>query len=77
MLSQTNSMYCIYLKISQISSGRKTMSIMFGILYSLSCITKLWNDFYVLLIGRLLSGIATSLLFSVFEAWMVFEHNKV
>ena len=26
--------------------------------------------------GRLLSGIATSLLFSVFEAWMVSEHHK-
>jgi len=30
----------------------------------------------VLLVGRLLSGIATSLLFSVFEAWMIFEHNQ-
>jgi len=30
----------------------------------------------VLLVGRLLSGISTSLLFSVFEAWMVYEHNK-
>jgi MFS family permease len=26
--------------------------------------------------GRLLAGIATSLLFSVFESWMVYEHNK-
>jgi len=56
--------------------GRKTMCVAFGLLYSASCVTKLWQDFYVLLLGRLLSGIATSLLFSVFEAWMVFEHNK-
>jgi MFS family permease len=56
--------------------GRKTMSVLFGVFYSLSCITKLWNDFYILMLGRILSGVATSLLFSVFEAWMVYEHNK-
>jgi len=28
------------------------------------------------MLGRLLGGVATSLLFSVFDAWMVFEHNK-
>ena len=28
------------------------------------------------MLGRFLSGIATSLLFSVFEAWMVKEHNS-
>jgi MFS family permease len=28
------------------------------------------------MLGRFLSGVSTSLLFSVFEAWMVCEHNK-
>eukprot|EP01087_Luapelamoeba_hula_P010142 TRINITY_DN2671_c2_g1_i1.p1 TRINITY_DN2671_c2_g1~~TRINITY_DN2671_c2_g1_i1.p1 ORF type:complete len:495 (+),score=72.39 TRINITY_DN2671_c2_g1_i1:89-1573(+) len=56
--------------------GRKRMCQAFGIIYGLSCMTKLVPDFYVLLFGRLLAGIATSLLFSVFEAWMVFEHFK-
>jgi len=56
--------------------GRKRMSIVFGILYSISCITKAYNNFNVLLFGRILGGVATSLLFSVFEAWMVYEHNK-
>ncbi|KAN0047284.1 hypothetical protein ACTA71_001666 [Dictyostelium dimigraforme] len=52
------------------------MGILFGILYGLSCLTKVINDFNILLIGRLLGGIATSLLFSVFESWMVAEHNS-
>jgi len=56
--------------------GRKRLSIVFGILYSIACLTKLSPNFYVLLVGRLLSGVATSLLFSVFEAWMVCEHNQ-
>jgi hypothetical protein len=49
----------------------------FGLCYSLSCLTKLFNDFNILLAGRILAGISTSLLFSAFEAWMVFEHFKV
>jgi len=28
-------------------------------------------------VGRILGGIATSLLFSAFESWLVAEHNKV
>ncbi|EFA75523.1 hypothetical protein PPL_11027 [Heterostelium album PN500] len=55
--------------------GRKLMSIIFGVLYSASCLTKLVNDFGILLAGRVLGGISTSLLFSVFESWMVAEHN--
>ena len=33
-----------------------------------------FKDFTILMIGRLLGGIATSLLFSVFEAWLVGAH---
>jgi MFS transporter, MFS domain-containing protein family, molybdate-anion transporter len=56
--------------------GRKKMAILFSIIYTLSCLTKLSSNFMFLLLGRLFGGIATSLLFSVFEAWMVSEHNK-
>ncbi|KAL3896524.1 MAG: hypothetical protein SGCHY_004018 [Lobulomycetales sp.] len=38
-----------------------------------SCLTKLSRTFTVLMIGRITGGVATSLLFSVFEAWMVSE----
>jgi len=27
--------------------------------------------------GRVLGGIATSILYSAFESWLVFQHNKV
>lgn len=47
------------------------------ITYILSCITKHSPQYKVLMIGRILGGIATSLLFSAFESWLVAEHNKV
>lgn len=34
-----------------------------------------FNNFYILLLGRLLGGVATSLLFSVFEAWLIRSHS--
>jgi hypothetical protein len=39
-------------------------------------LTKHSPDFNWLLFGRLTGGIATSILFSSFEAWLVGEHNK-
>jgi MFS transporter, MFS domain-containing protein family, molybdate-anion transporter len=56
--------------------GRKLMCITYCVCYILACLTKLVPDYKILMIGRFLSGIATSLLFSVFESWMVCEHNK-
>lgn len=56
--------------------GRKRMSVAYAVFYGIACITKLYNNFGLLLLGRVLSGIATSLLFSSFESWMVAEHHK-
>ena len=36
-----------------------------------------FNDFWILMVGRLLGGIATSILYSAFESWLIYEHNKV
>lgn len=47
------------------------------ITYILSCITKHSPQYKVLMLGRVLGGIATSLLFSAFESWLVAEHFKV
>ncbi|CAN7059967.1 unnamed protein product [Brassica oleracea var. botrytis] len=48
------------------------------ILYSLhSCITKHSPQYTVLMVGRILGGIATSLLNSAFESWLIAEHNKL
>lgn len=56
--------------------GRKLMCMMYGILYIAACVTKLFPNYWILMFGRFLSGISTSLLFSVFESWMVCEHFK-
>jgi MFS family permease len=56
--------------------GRRANCILYGILYGLSCVTKHFNIYWVLMIGRLLGGIATSLLYSAFESWLIYEHNK-
>ncbi|GJY22998.1 molybdate-anion transporter-like protein [Tanacetum coccineum] len=56
--------------------GRKRASITYCVTYILSCITKHSPEYRILMIGRILGGIATSLLFSSFESWLVAEHNK-
>ncbi|XP_061996551.1 uncharacterized protein LOC133714450 [Rosa rugosa] len=56
--------------------GRKRACITYCITYILSCITKHSPHYNVLMLGRILGGIATSLLFSAFESWLVAEHNK-
>jgi MFS family permease len=56
--------------------GRRLLCLVFGLTYGASCLTKHIADFNVLLVGRLLGGIATSILFSSFESWMVSEHHK-
>lgn len=56
--------------------GRKRFAILFCAVYMASCLTKHFNNFYILILGRLLAGVATSLLFSVFESWLVSEHGK-
>ena len=58
------------------SNGRKKFCLLYCALYIGSCATKHVNDYYVLLVGRLLGGTATSLLFSVFESWLVCAHNS-
>lgn len=56
--------------------GRKRACVTYCITYILSCITKHSPHYKVLMLGRILGGIATSLLFSSFESWLVAEHFK-
>ena len=56
--------------------GRKSMCLLYCFCYMGACMTKAVPDYYVLMFGRFLCGISTSLLFSVFESWMVCEHHK-
>lgn len=56
--------------------GRRANCVLYGILYGLACVTKHFNNFYILMVGRLLGGVATSILYSAFESWLIYEHNK-
>lgn len=53
--------------------GRKRGTLAFALLYSLGAASTKSNLLKVLLLGRLFSGIGTSLLFSAPEAWLVGE----
>lgn len=61
----------------QTHSGRKKAALLYVVTYIASCITKHSPDYYILMLGRFFGGIATSLLFSAFESWLVAEHFKV
>jgi hypothetical protein len=54
--------------------GRKKVALLYGILYIVSCATKHSPDFKILLFGRFTGGIATSILGTTFECWMIKEH---
>ncbi|XP_078621452.1 molybdate-anion transporter-like [Branchiostoma floridae x Branchiostoma japonicum] len=54
--------------------GRKKLCVCFAVVYSISCLTKLSRHYGVLILGRVLGGISTSLLFTAFESWYVYEH---
>jgi MFS family permease len=56
--------------------GRRTNCVLYGVLYGAACITKHFGNFWILMLGRLLGGTATSILYSAFESWLVCEHNK-
>ena len=51
--------------------GRRLSCYVYCITYIASCLTKHSPNFYVLLVGRLTGGVATSILFSSFESWLV------
>lgn len=53
--------------------GRKRCAMWYCILYITSCATKHSQIFWVLVVGRVTGGFATSLLYSTFESWMVAE----
>lgn len=54
--------------------GRKILCISYGILYSGCCVTKMFGNFQLLLVGRMLGGISTSILYSAFDSWYINEH---
>ncbi|KAH8809242.1 hypothetical protein F5884DRAFT_677486 [Xylogone sp. PMI_703] len=49
----------------------------FCIIYALSCLSLLSSSLAVLFTGRVLGGIASTLMFSVFESWMIMEYHRL
>lgn len=56
--------------------GRKFNCILYGILYGVDCLAKHVPSYWVLMCGRFAGGMATSILFSAFESWVICEHDK-
>jgi len=57
------------------SGGRKRYVIIFCITYAASCMTKHFKNYWMLMVGRLLGGVCTSLLFSIFDSWLIKAHT--
>lgn len=56
--------------------GRKISCLAYCGIYVLSCMTKHYPSFVLLIIGRILGGIAYSILFTSFDSWLIAEHNR-
>jgi MFS family permease len=56
--------------------GRKLGCVVFCVLEIIINLLEHVPNFTTLMVGRILGGISTSLLFSAFESWMVSEHRK-
>ena len=56
--------------------GRKAACLTCCTTYGVSCLLVLSNDLFILFVGRALGGLSTTLLYSVFETWMIAEYHK-
>ncbi|KAL7506258.1 hypothetical protein ACHAXN_003524 [Cyclotella atomus] len=55
--------------------GRKRLCLCYCIAYAISVTCTHSKDYYILLLGRCGGGVGTSLLFSVFESWLIGAHT--
>jgi len=56
--------------------GRRLACLVYCASYILACLSMVSNNFVVLFLGRICGGVSTTLLFSVFEAWMITEYHS-
>ena len=57
--------------------GRKRSCIVYCVLEIIINVLEHFDDFPTLLLGRVLGGISTNLLFSAFESWMTTQHRHL
>lgn len=55
--------------------GRKRLCLCYCIAYAISVACTHCKNYYILLLGRCGGGVGTSLLFSVFESWLIGAHT--
>ncbi|KAG9960944.1 major facilitator superfamily domain-containing protein, partial [Aureobasidium melanogenum] len=55
--------------------GRRNACLLYCIIYSIGCFTMLSDDLLILFAGIACGGISTTLLYSVFETWMIAEYH--
>lgn len=67
---------CIHTCAHRCRSGRRLAALTYCVTYIIGCYTKHHNNYNILFVGRVFCGIATSLLYSAFESWVVAEHTK-
>jgi hypothetical protein len=56
--------------------GRKRMALLFCLTSSTASIIRLTNNYHYLIGSHLLSGLSTALLYCVFEAWYISQHQR-
>eukprot|EP01083_Nonionella_stella_P116565 346403_1 len=72
----TSMVFGVFIGAAADKFGRKKMCLVYAATYALGCFTKHSKSFQILLIGRFCGGVATSILFSAFESWMVHAHRS-
>lgn len=55
--------------------GRKKACLLYCILYAVTCLTMISDSLPILFLGRFAGGVCTTLLYSVFEAWMISDYH--
>jgi len=55
--------------------GRKKACLAYVVIFGAACLTKHFPIYWLLLLGRFLSGTSTALLHTAFESWMVSHHR--
>lgn len=56
--------------------GRRLACLVYCASYALTCLSMISDNLVILFLGRLCGGVSTTLLFSVFEAWMITEYHR-
>lgn len=72
----SSAVFGTFLGIYVDSYGRKLGCIIFCLLEIVINLMEHVPNMHMLLVGRILGGMSTSLLFTSFESWMVSEHRK-